>query len=59
MIYILLPAYNEENSLDSLLPKIKSTMDENKYEYKIIVVNDGSQDKTSEKLTKYAKELYG
>jgi len=54
MIYVLLPAYNEEDSLDGLLPKIKAVMKKNKYKYKVIVVDDGSQDKTYEKLTKYA-----
>lgn len=54
MIYILLPAYNEETSLPSLFKKIKDVMDRQKYEYRFIVVNDGSSDNTQEVLERHA-----
>lgn len=58
MIYMLLPAYNEEESLDQLLPKIdKSFREDMKLDYHIIVCNDGSKDKTGEKLEEYSKML--
>ena len=58
MIYMLLPAYNEEESLDQLLPKIdKSFREDMKLDYHIIVCNDGSRDKTGEKLKEYAETL--
>lgn len=58
MIYILLPAYNEEESLDFLLPKIdKFLKDDIKLDYCTIVCNDGSTDKTAEKLDEYAKKM--
>ncbi|MFH1320657.1 MAG: glycosyltransferase [Bacteroidota bacterium] len=51
MLYILLPAYNEEASLDKLIPKIdiyfKNTL---KLDYHIIACNDGSNDSTLIKL---------
>ena len=55
MIYILLPAYNEELSLDYLLPKIDNSFKHDiQRDYHIIVCNDGSSDKTAEKLEYYS-----
>jgi dolichol-phosphate mannosyltransferase len=50
MIIILLPAYNEEQSLPKLMPKLRQTLEQLQEEYKIIVCNDGSRDRTSEVL---------
>ena len=50
MIYILLPAYNEEKSFESLIPSIASHMDEAGLDYKIIVCNDGSDDRSAQVL---------
>ncbi len=55
MIYLILPAYNEDNSIDSLFKKLELLMNSNKYEYKIIFVNDGSRDKTLELINKYSE----
>lgn len=58
MIYILLPAYNEETALDYILPKIKSAMEENhKGDFHVIICNDGSKDKTLEKVQGYQKVM--
>lgn len=58
MIYILLPAHNEECSLDFLLPKIEEYMHENKpMEYHVIACDDGSTDSTLEKLYAYQKKI--
>ncbi len=46
MIYIILPAYNEESTLPPLLNAIKENMEESRLSYKVIVVNDGSTDNT-------------
>ncbi len=48
MIYILLPAYNEEDALRPLAAKIDGTMRELGSQYQIVVVNDGSRDRTGE-----------
>jgi dolichol-phosphate mannosyltransferase len=50
MIIVLLPAYNEEQSLPKLMPKLRQTLEQLQEEYKIIVCNDGSRDRTSEVL---------
>ena len=54
MIYILLPAFNEEKSIDQIFPKFKNYF-ETEYlkEYCIIICNDGSTDNTLEKVRKY------
>jgi dolichol-phosphate mannosyltransferase len=57
MIWIVLPAYNEEASLPKLLPKIDAAMRERKADYRMIVVNDGSTDRTGEILGECAKSL--
>jgi dolichol-phosphate mannosyltransferase len=57
MIWIVLPAYNEEASLPKLLPKIDAAMRERKADYRMIVVNDGSTDRTGEILDGCTKSL--
>lgn len=55
MICIVLPAYNEVQSIEKLMPKLEEALKE--YEYKIIVVNDGSSDGTQKKLEKFKKYM--
>jgi dolichol-phosphate mannosyltransferase len=50
MIFVLLPAYNEEASLPSLLPKLRTVLHAQGEPYRIIVCNDGSRDRTREML---------
>jgi dolichol-phosphate mannosyltransferase len=58
MIYILLPAYNEEESLDHILPKVATFMESNLKEgYHIIICNDGSKDKTLGKIEFYQEKM--
>lgn len=57
MILILLPAYNEEESLPRLMPKLQTTLSAMNEEFKILVCNDGSKDSTQAMLEGYAKEM--
>lgn len=57
MIFTLLPAYNEEDSLPTLIPKIRQTLDSMGEDYLILVCNDGSRDQTQQLLEEYAKEI--
>jgi len=50
MIYVVLPAYNEEDALHPMTTKIDAVMREMGAEYRIVVVDDGSRDRTSEIL---------
>ena len=53
-ISIIIPAYNEEDSLPFLYKRIKNLIDtiEN-YEFEILFINDGSKDKTLELIKEY------
>ena len=46
MISIVLPAFNEERGIETLLKRIDLTLKEYRHEYKIFFVDDGSMDKT-------------
>ncbi|MFA5142306.1 MAG: glycosyltransferase family 2 protein [Candidatus Woesearchaeota archaeon] len=45
-VSILIPAYNEERTLPLVINDIKKVMNRTKYDYNIIVLNDGSKDRT-------------
>ena len=58
MIYLLLPAYDEEESLDVLIPRIDEFMRKNlPMEYHVIACDDGSTDRTSEMLQHYQRKI--
>jgi len=47
MITILIPAYNEEESLPPLFERLNTLMDDMKdYDFELLFINDGSKDKT-------------
>jgi dolichol-phosphate mannosyltransferase len=50
MIYVLLPAFNEEHALEPLMAKIDRVMHEMHSMYRVVVVNDGSSDGTERML---------
>ncbi len=47
-IIISLPAYNEEENLPQVLEEIKEVMKKTDYNYNLLVLDDGSTDKTAE-----------
>lgn len=49
-IWIILPAYNEENSIPLMFPKIKKFCEKAGFDYQLVVVDDGSTDNTSQVL---------
>lgn len=55
MIYILLPAYNEEDAISPLVEKISAVMTAVDAHYQIVVVNDGSADDTASRLEVLAR----
>jgi dolichol-phosphate mannosyltransferase len=48
MIYIVLPAYNEEAGLEALVSGLKATLETMPAGYQLLIVNDGSTDRTLE-----------
>lgn len=57
MILVLLPAYNEEESLPRLMPKLRQVLSQMGEEFRILVCNDGSKDRTQEMLGQYARDM--
>ena len=45
-IVVTIPAFNEEKTIGILINKINEVMKRNRYNYKILVVDDGSRDRT-------------
>ena len=46
MLIITIPAFNEEKTIGLVISEIKLVMDKTKYDYNILVLNDGSTDNT-------------
>ena len=55
-IVVTIPAYNEESTISGLISRIHKVMEANKYDYKVLVVDDGSKDNTAP-AAKNAKAL--
>ena len=55
MLRFIVPAYNEERNIESLIEKTAQYAHSRKYEFEIIVVNDGSTDKTLDILKRLQK----
>jgi len=56
-VFIVLPAYNEEANIGGLLDRISNSMAESGLHYQVVVVDDGSRDRTLEVLGNYAKRI--
>jgi len=59
-VVITIPAYNEEEKIGTVIRNIKTVMDNAKYcyNYLVLVVNDGSIDKTAVEATKAGAFVY-
>ena len=56
-ISIIIPAYNEEESLPYLYDRLKKLMDDMKnYEFEVLFVNDGSKDKTVQIIKEFRQK---
>lgn len=56
-ISVIVPLFNEEESIAELHEWIKKVMDENNFTYEIIFVNDGSTDRSWEVIEGLSKEF--
>lgn len=54
---VIIPAYNEEKRLPKTLKSIDEYLKRQNYPYQIIVVNDGSRDRTSQTVVNLQKEI--
>lgn len=57
MVYFLIPAYNEERNLRLLVKNTAEAMGLIGLPYHIIIINDGSTDRTSELCAAFSKEV--
>ncbi len=54
---VVIPVYNEEESIKILIPQLKTVLDHQKEAYEVIFVDDGSTDQTSSIITAEAKKF--
>lgn len=54
---IIIPAYNEEPNFDKgLVEEVPKYLEKQDYDYEVLIVNDGSEDKTAELAASFAKK---
>lgn len=56
-VAIVLPAYNEEKDLPCLLENIRAKVSQMPFAYTVVVVDDGSKDRTAEIALEYAQKM--
>lgn len=56
-IAVVLPAYNEEKDLPALLDRLQAALQPLPYDYRIVVVDDGSKDRTAEIAAEAARRM--
>lgn len=56
-VRIVLPAFNEEASLGPLLERVEASMEESGLDYQVIVVDDGSGDRTAGVAEGFAERM--
>ena len=57
-IIVTIPAYNEEDTIGIVISKINEVIKNNRYDCKILVVDDGSKDNTKEAAKKAGAMVY-
>ncbi len=57
-IIATMPAYNEQDSIGKVIADISAVMKKEKYDYEILVVDDGSTDKTAETAKRAGAIVY-
>lgn len=50
-VSVVIPAYNEEGAISATIKEVRSVMEASKFEYELLIVDDGSQDRTVELAT--------
>ena len=52
-VSLVIPCYNEEESIDELVQEVIAVLDDNRLDGEVVLVDDGSTDKTWERLCKW------
>ncbi len=53
LISVVMPAYNEEDTLGITFKRLEQTFADTSYEWELVFVNDGSEDQTLQRATSY------
>jgi len=56
-LWVLLPAFNEEDAVGVLLPKITEFLRAQNYQFEIVILDDGSQDRTKSIAQSFSSSL--
>lgn len=56
MLSVILPSYNEEDNISNTASVISGVLDENSIDFELIFVDDGSRDKSWERICEEAKK---
>ncbi len=57
-VIVTIPAFNEEKTIGKVVGDVKRVMSQAKYDYSVIVVDDGSKDSTAETAKKAGANVY-
>ncbi|MBS3109546.1 glycosyltransferase family 2 protein [Candidatus Woesearchaeota archaeon] len=57
-VFVSIPAYNEEKSIGTVIESVKKVMQKTRYDYGILVVDDGSTDATAKLARKFGAVVY-
>ena len=57
-ISLVIPFYNEEENVDNTLAEIARFVDRERYQWEVVAINDGSRDRTLEKLQAARPEAF-
>ena len=53
---VVVPMYNEQETVNELYKRLSGVMDQTEREWELVLVNDGSADKTAEKIKELSKK---
>ncbi len=56
-VFVLLPAYNEAESIPALLPRIHAALHRRRFTYRVVLVDDGSTDETVSRAERFARDM--
>lgn len=55
LVSVVIPCMNEEKNINRMFDEVRSVMDNHKYDYEVIAVNDGSKDNTWNVIKEYSE----
>ena len=56
VLSVIIPSYNEEGNIDRTAQTVGKLLEDNNIDYELVFVNDGSKDKTWDKISSLAKD---